>query len=162
MTARTSRKAAGVEFSALVQPRLFNRQQLSRALVLRAPGRESQEKLLLLLRVAANSNKSAHARKKERIIMGHEPARRLSQEIQQKKTRGSSRVRSGGVRNLTDRAGLGQDLFKISRVGPGHPKVIRTARSNTSREKPRKKHTKTYTNAKHTGAVEEKRPEKRT
>ena len=52
------------------------------------------------------------------------------------KTRGSSRVGSGGVGNLTGRVGLGQDVFMYHGVGPGHPGSIRPAKKDPTHEQP--------------------------
>ena len=54
------------------------------------------------------------------------------------KCRGSSRVGSGGVRILTGCVGSGQEVVRISRVEPGQHDTIRPARSDTTRQKPRR------------------------
>lgn len=50
------------------------------------------------------------------------------------KSSGSYRVGSGGVVNLTDRIGLGQEVLTHG-LGSGHPDQIRPARSELTLEK---------------------------
>ena len=52
------------------------------------------------------------------------------------KARGSSRVGSGGVGNLTGRVASGQEVFTSQGSGPGRLDPVRPARSDLAREKP--------------------------